>query len=125
MFKRGKKAILRSTTSASTNPGWKAILRSKLGLHLVYSPGSLFSFDIIFVHGLDGHPRHTWCKNEDPDLLWPGNWLPLDPDIAKARIFVFGYETNSIINPNYQHRQENQQYCNRSAFSNVTRAASA
>jgi hypothetical protein len=64
---------------------------SDLGLHLVHSPTLSPSVDIIFVHGLAGHSTLTWCKNRNPELFWPGKWLPLDIELAKARIFTYGY----------------------------------
>ena len=68
--------------------------RRSLGLHVVHQPSSLAPVDIIFVHGLGGDSQKTWAKNHDPDLFWPGLWLPLEPDIGKARILTFGYNAN-------------------------------
>ncbi|KAE9379835.1 hypothetical protein N431DRAFT_476914 [Stipitochalara longipes BDJ] len=62
------------------------------GLHLVYEPSSSPSLDIIFVHGLGGKSRRTWFKDRNPEFFWPGEWLPHDPDIGKARIFSYGYD---------------------------------
>ena len=66
-------------------------LIDELGLHVVYQPSSPASLDIIFVHGLGGASHKTWSKNRDPDLFWPQQWLPLEPDICSARILTFGY----------------------------------
>lgn len=62
------------------------------GLTTLYTPPSLPSADIIFIHGLGGSSQATWCKNHDLDLFWPSKWLPLDTDIGTARIFSFGYD---------------------------------
>lgn len=64
-----------------------------LGLTAIYTPPSTPSVDIIFVHGLGGSSRFTWCKNHDLDLFWPLKWLPLEEDVSSARIFTFGYDS--------------------------------
>lgn len=61
-----------------------------LGLHAVHQPEKATA-DIIFVHGLGGHCYRTWTKNHDSAAFWPGNWLPLEPEIQAARILTFGY----------------------------------
>jgi hypothetical protein len=50
--------------------------------------------DIIFVHGLGGTSQQTWSKNRDPNLFWPREWLPFEPDISTARILSFGYNAS-------------------------------
>ncbi len=65
-----------------------------LGLQVIYQPPSAAPIDIIFVHGLGGDIRKTWSKNHDPNLFWPQLWLPLEPDIGRARIFSFGYNAS-------------------------------
>ncbi|KAK3955687.1 hypothetical protein QBC32DRAFT_395282 [Pseudoneurospora amorphoporcata] len=76
------------------------------GLHVLHQPES-HTHDLIFVHGLGGHPQLTWSKNHNVDLFWPELWLPEDPDVGRARIFTYGYDakylggnknTNSITN---------------------------
>ena len=62
-----------------------------LGLSVVYEPETDPSLDIIFVHGLGGTSRATWCHNRDPEFFWPQKWLPSEPDIQTARILSFGY----------------------------------
>lgn len=72
---------------------------------------------IVFVHGLQGHPFHTWADNSSlPDrkqlrilprhlfsdrsptpssperVLWPRDLLP--EDCPKARILTWGYDSN-------------------------------
>ena len=65
-----------------------------LGLQVIYQPVSAAPLDIIFVHGLGGDSRKSWSKNHDPNLFWPQLWLPLEPDIDRARIFSFGYNAS-------------------------------
>ena len=77
--------------SRSPSPAPKT---STLGLHIVHRPVADAPVDIIFVHGLGGDSRATWSKNHDPELFWPGHWLPSDPVIGKARILTFGYDAS-------------------------------
>lgn len=37
------------------------------GLTLLATGGTNPAFDIFFVHGLQGHPEHTWSSNSDLD----------------------------------------------------------
>ncbi|KAI1487334.1 hypothetical protein F5X96DRAFT_672759 [Biscogniauxia mediterranea] len=69
------------------------------GLNLIHSPDGDFSADIIFIHGLGGSSRLTWCKNHDLNLFWPARWLPKDRDISQARIFTFGYNADFRSSP--------------------------
>jgi len=50
--------------------------------------------DVIFVHGLNGHPRKTWHPQEksDDDNFWPA-WL--GEDLPNMGIWSLGYEVNS------------------------------
>lgn len=73
------------------SPGRENGSTDDLGLHVVYKPSSPPPLDIIFVHGLGGASHKTWSKYQDPGLFWPQQWLPLEPDICKARILTFGY----------------------------------
>jgi len=36
----------------------------------------------------------TWCKNKDPDVFWPLNFLPMEPGLGDARIMTFGYNSH-------------------------------
>ena len=80
-----------SNRGPSPSPGPKP---STLGLHVIHQPDASALLDIIFVHGLGGDSRKTWSKNHDPDLYWPGRWLPYEQDIGRARISSFGYNAN-------------------------------
>ena len=50
--------------------------------------------DIVFIHGLGGDSRKTWSRDHNPELFWPGLWLPLETELERARIFTFGYNAN-------------------------------
>ena len=65
-----------------------------LGLQVVHEPSPSAALDIIFVHGLGGDSQKTWSKNHNAELFWPGLWLPLEPDMDKARILSFGYNAS-------------------------------
>lgn len=65
-----------------------------LELSLLYDPGKQRVADIIFVHGLGGSSRLTWCHGRRLDKFWPQQWLPKDEDICNARISTFGYNAN-------------------------------
>ena len=65
-----------------------------LGLTLVWEPNTPRTLDIIFVHGLGGTSRETWCKNHDPEYFWPSKWLPHEPEICTARVLTFGYNAD-------------------------------
>ncbi|EKG17144.1 hypothetical protein MPH_05598 [Macrophomina phaseolina MS6] len=71
---------------------------SNLGLHMIHQPGPSAPLDIIFVHGLGGHSRKTWCNKHDENFFWPRLWLPLERDLGKTRIFTFGYNSSFRIN---------------------------
>jgi hypothetical protein len=44
-------------------------------------------YSLVFVHGLEGHPIHTWEKGS---IVWPRDLLP--EEVKLARIMSFGYE---------------------------------
>jgi pimeloyl-ACP methyl ester carboxylesterase len=67
-------------------------LYDALGLHLVYDNSDPIG-DIIFVHGLGGTARKTWCWNGDVECFWP-MWLADEEALSSYRIFTFGYNSN-------------------------------
>ena len=90
--------LLQSTPGGDVEARLK--LRSKdrkadpMGLHVIYAPDNPQTIDIIFVHGLGGTSQQTWSKNRDPELFWPREWLPYEPDICTARVLSFGYNAH-------------------------------
>ncbi|KAL8827684.1 MAG: hypothetical protein Q9170_006915, partial [Blastenia crenularia] len=87
LFPPGRESI---ASLRSLSPGRK----TSLGLHLVYQPSATSCLDIVFIHGLGGDSRKTWSRDHNPELFWPGLWLPLETDLERARIFTFGYNAN-------------------------------
>lgn len=66
-----------------------------LGLNVIYQPyGGAPTADIIFVHGLGGTSRKTWCRNRDTQFFWPGEWLPLETGFDRTRVLSFGYNAH-------------------------------
>lgn len=64
-----------------------------LGLSLLYSPDNP-QFDFVFVHGLGGHSRKTWCKSGDN--YWPQDWLPKDAAFSHVRVHTYGYGSDYL-----------------------------
>ncbi|ROW01913.1 hypothetical protein VMCG_05519 [Cytospora schulzeri] len=65
-----------------------------LGLTVLYTPVEERTVDIIFIHGLGGTSLRTWCRDRDPELLWPKHWLPDEIDMSTARILTYGYHAH-------------------------------
>ncbi|KAF4625704.1 hypothetical protein G7Y89_g12459 [Cudoniella acicularis] len=65
------------------------------GLNKLYDAGEDANVDIVFVHGLMGHPRDTWeaVNPSDPSemIYWPKELLPIT--VPESRVFAFGYPT--------------------------------
>ncbi|PMD60752.1 uncharacterized protein K444DRAFT_721190 [Hyaloscypha bicolor E] len=67
--------------------------RGKFGLTLICDRADPI-VDIVFVHGLGGGSRKTWCKGDDPGLYWPKEWLQRDPEFKNVRTYGFGYDSD-------------------------------
>ena len=63
-----------------------------LGLNLLSDPISPL-IDFVFIHGLGGGSKKTWCKTPSDAHFWPKKWLPQDPDFENVRIWSFGYDS--------------------------------
>lgn len=67
--------------------------KGPLGLTLLHDPGDPL-VDLVFVHGLGGGSRMSWCRSTDPYHYWPKEWLPFEPDFKRTRIHTFGYNAD-------------------------------
>ncbi|KAL9103258.1 MAG: hypothetical protein Q9163_001680 [Psora crenata] len=63
------------------------------GMTQVYAPIDGASVDVVFVHGLNGHPAKTWTA-EKSGIFWPSQLLPPVLSEERARILVYGYDAN-------------------------------
>lgn len=95
--------LTRSFSSRKTTESGDAYNdRNPIGLTTIHSPAKESEADIIFIHGLGGGSRTSWCKDGDLSLFWPQAWLPQDAAFKNTRIHTFGYDSkwvnNSLLN---------------------------
>ena len=89
-----------SPSSGSFNKDDAAIkFPGRLGLTVIHEPTSR-NLDVIFVHGLGGGSRKTWCYKKSSDIFWP-EWLPQIPMLSRARVSTFGYNAEVIAHTGY------------------------
>lgn len=62
----------------------------QFGLSEVHSPPNP-QVDVVFVHGLNGHPYNTWAT---PQTFWPADLLPSALEDQRCRILTYGYDAN-------------------------------
>ena len=65
----------------------------RYGLTQVYAPVGGGLVDVVFVHGLNGHPHNTWTS-EKSKIFWPAQILPPILNDERARILVYGYDAD-------------------------------
>ena len=64
------------------------------GLTEVFAPSVPPSVDVVFVHGIFGHPKDTWTCDET-DVFWPAELLPPILEDEGTRILTYGYDAGS------------------------------
>lgn len=89
-------SLARNLIKRDSNGGNESVDGAKgpYGLTTLVEPLEVAIADLVFVHGLAGGSESTWSKSMDPDLFWPKEWLPRDPDFRDVRIHSFGYNSN-------------------------------
>lgn len=65
---------------------------NRFGLTEVHRPEGA-EVDVVFVHGLNGHPHNTWTS-EASKIFWPARLLPPILEEARTRIVVYGYDAD-------------------------------
>jgi len=88
-----------SPSGSSSKGDTAAKFPGRLGLTVIHEPASR-NLDVIFVHGLGGGSRKTWCYKKSPNIFWP-EWLPQIPTLSRARISTFGYNAEVIAHTGY------------------------
>lgn len=93
---------------------------SDVGLTEVFSTPDP-TVDIVFVHGLNGHPFKTWTA--DNGVFWPRDLLPSHLHDQRFRVLTYGYDarvsafTDGVGKDHIHHHAENlaaRLYTNRS-----------
>ena len=56
-------------------------------------PKVLIESSVVFVHGLRGHRKKTWTKD---DVCWPEELLSKEEAFAHVRVLAFGYDANVV-----------------------------
>lgn len=66
---------------------------NQIGLTQIYaSPDP--KVDIVFVHGLNGHPYSTWASKSGSNVFWPADLLPDILASKQVRILTYGYNAS-------------------------------
>lgn len=65
-----------------------------IGLTEVFNPSAPASVDVVFVHGIFGHPKDTWTCAEE-DVFWPAELLPPILEDEGTRVLTYGYEAGA------------------------------
>lgn len=97
----GKVPDPRGTSAHVPTPLPKFPIKTE-GLSLLASPvldgefGTTYDFDVIAIHGLNGHPRDTWTYDKaEGQVFWLQDFLP--KALPGARIFTYGYDSNLFL----------------------------
>ena len=69
-----------------------------IGLTEIFSPSVPASVDVVFVHGIFGHPKETWTC-DDTDVFWPAELLPPILENETSRVLTYGYDARADLFP--------------------------
>lgn len=58
----------------------------------MYNPRREPTVDVVFVHGLNGHPYDSWTSQSG--CFWPADLLPDVLGLLWPRILTYGYNAN-------------------------------
>lgn len=68
---------------------------NQIGLTQIYRSREDPQVDIVFVHGLNGHPYNTWASKSDKNpVFWPTDFLPDILGPKRVRILTYGYNAS-------------------------------
>ena len=59
------------------------------------APASSAQVDVVFVHGLNGDPKHTWTSKTN-NVFWPKDLLPSFVSDQNVRVLVYGYDADIV-----------------------------
>ncbi|KAL8893266.1 MAG: hypothetical protein Q9192_005438 [Flavoplaca navasiana] len=68
---------------------------NRYGLTEVFKPADASTVDIVFVHGINGHPFGTWTS-DNSRTFWPAELLPPFIEEVKARVLTYGYDADTV-----------------------------
>lgn len=92
-----------SSTSAFVPDSQSKHLKRE-GLTQLLGPGkgadfaTTYDFDVVAIHGLNGHPLDTWTyKKPEGQVFWLQDLLP--KALPGARIFTYGYDSRTFFSP--------------------------
>ena len=94
------------TKRKAASPERESIRVRDVGLTKLFEPQDCVAIaDVVFVHGLQGHPWKTWRVKEAKSsmmfgfnkrpptrVFWPHDLLP--DDVPNVRIFTYGYDSH-------------------------------
>ncbi|RMJ26096.1 LipA and NB-ARC [Aspergillus sp. HF37] len=64
---------------------------NNIGLTEIYRSSDQPAVDIVFIHGLNGHPYNSWASQ---NLFWPVDLLPDILGPKRVRVLTYGYDAN-------------------------------
>ena len=66
------------------------------GLTEIFHPPKEATVDVVFVHGIFGHPKGTFTCDET-NTFWPSDLLPPILEDEGTRILTYGYKSDADV----------------------------